>query len=65
MKFKLKLSIKNCPTVFIEGEEPGVIASQIASFPDEADEIRVAVALNNMQDKLIEECIETSFEEVQ
>jgi len=64
MKIKQKLKIKGGNTpVFIEGEENGVIATQIIEIPDEYTPMDISGMLDSER-KLINETIEVISEEI-
>ena len=64
MKIKQKLKIKGCNTpVFIDGEDNGVIATQIIEIPDNYTTMDISGMLDSER-KLINETIEVISEEI-
>lgn len=61
IKQKLKIKGKNVP-VFIDGEEPGVIATQIVTIPDDYSPMDISVLLEARQ-KLINDNVEVISED--
>lgn len=62
IKQKLKIKGKNVP-IFIEGEEPGVVAYHTFDVSDEYD-IEDAIIVDNLRRKLIDDHIEVIIEEI-
>ncbi len=64
--FKLVAKVKGCPEVFMEGKEPGVVASQTLTF-NETEETyrspRFLMHLSDRQDEFYKEFFEVVLSE--
>jgi hypothetical protein len=65
--FKLSVGIARCPTVFIEGDKPGVVGSVVVTFElaPNVSKARLHDEILDHLDKLRDEMIFTNVEEIQ
>jgi len=67
VSIKMAVTIKRCKIVFMEGEAPGVIATQVVSFErpvdDDSKDWQIAAMLNDKRAEFIADNVEVVMEQ--